>query len=343
MKKSVASLATTALLLTSMTSSIACADQDALPAALERMFETAASDTDAFQAILETALKTWPDQRADILKAASKYSPGIASEKGAVNVSDSAMPTAGEQVVAAELAGEVEPVAEPAPALFSLSGWTGEINAGGSQNTGNTDQNAFYAGLKLNRSIEEQFEHALRVRLDFAKTDGVSQTEKGLGIYEFTWHGLDGFLLSNMFQAEYDRFAGYDYRLVDTINIGRKLIDSDKQKLRIEVGPGLRYTNFAMPDIIDPLIPVLESQTEIVARAAVNYELQLLENLKLVDRLTFEYGSVSTTIRNILELDTALSKSFSVRTSHEIKYESGAPTDKSKTDSISRLSVVFGF
>ena len=295
---------------------------DSVTRNVELMLASAAGDDDRFATVLDVAITTWPEHKEAILSIAGNLKP------------DGALPDA---VVVAALPEETprtpETHTDQESGFFNPGAWDGEINAGGSNANGNSDQQSLSLAAKLKRDFGDDYSHEINLRGDFARTDGSTSQQRFAGEYEFTAKISEKFLLTNIFKGETDSFTSYEYRLFDTVNIAHQFIDTETHKLRLELGGGVRYTTSRdLPATWEPIL-----------RTGLLYEKSLHEKLAFNERLSVVMGKETTTLNSLSEITSQINHSLSLRVGLEMLYDTNVTAPAKKLDTISRLSVVYSF
>jgi putative salt-induced outer membrane protein len=303
----------------------------------DALLQTAvASDNRAtFETILDTALATWPDDREAILALAQSLKPEWLEPAQVAEVAE-----AEKRKAAAEKASRDRGIIYYLdPAL-----WNGQAELGASSSTGDSDEQSGSLGLSFNRSFGDRWEHDLDLKLDVARANGVTSKERFVTKYEALWKPWDETYLVNYTEFELDKFSGYDYRLTETIGVGYQLIETAKQNLRLEGGPGIRINKIeAVRSDGGILLTPAETQYEFIGRLSSTYSLQLTENLMLEDRASVLFGTESTTVENWIRMSARINAHLAARVSFEARYDSAPPLGTEAWDTITRATLVYDF
>ena len=274
-----------------------------------------------FISVVDMAVISFPDDAAAIKVAAN----GIAPDWIEAPV----------EVVMAQEGGFMQ--------LLSPALWNAEAEVGAGNTSGNTSERSFTGGLKLKRSFGG-WEHSTGLKIDYAKSNvgGDSRTSKDriYGQYEILWKGLgEKLFLLNHLEAERDKFSGYDYRLLDTVGLGYQLFDSETFKLRLEGGPGYRRSR------VDTLASgtVEKFENELLFRGAVLYDWQVTETMKFNNNLGIILSGKSSSVENKMALTAKVNEKLAARLGFDIKYQTSPPLGTKKLDTISRITLVYGF
>lgn len=322
--KHVKALAASALLASCIFSPSALADT---PAGLEDMLKTAVANGDEalFDTLVETALTTWPASRLDILQAAAAIEPNWIE-------SDFAQEVAGAKAAAEE--AERKSRARGLIYFLDPTLWNTTAQFGAATSTGDTDEQSIALGIAMSRDFGDKWEHDFNLDFDFARSQGATTRRRILTRLNTTYKAWDDLFLSNYFEADFNRFSGFDYRLLDSVALGVKLVDTDRQKLRLEGGPGVRLNKFEDDG---------STSTEFLGRVSSTYELKLTDNIDFKDQASMIFGTGSITFDNRATFGAQINSSLAARLSFQVQYDSDTPIEAAAWDTLTRATLVYKF
>lgn len=281
-------------------------------------------DEASFDTVLAMALATWPDKRGAILEMAEGLQiDWMATEQ----VEEIAI--AREAVAAAEAASRARGIIYYLdPAL-----WNGQAELGAGSSTGDTDEKSLSVGLSFNRAFGK-WEHDLDFDFDYARSSGETKRQKFVTKYETIWRPWNSAFLLNYTELELDEFSGYDYRVVENIGIGFDLLNSGAHKLRVEGGPGLRFSKLETTG---------DTETEFLGRLSTTYDWNISDTMTLRDRTSVIFATESTTLKNDLQFSAKLNSHLAARLSFGVQYDSAPPEGTAAWDTSTRATLVYGF
>lgn len=303
----------------------------------QAMLKTAATAENhaTFDIILDTALKTWPGERAAILAYASSLKADWMEPEQIREV---------EADVARKKAEEEASRARGILYYLDPKLWNGQAEMGAGSSTGDTDEQTISLGLSFNRDFGTRWSHQLDLDFDLGRTEGVTTRERFVTKYETLWKPWDHTYFVNYTELEMDRFSGYEYRVIENLGIGHQLIDTSKQKLRLEGGPGVRISRVeATYDDLGALLMPEMTETEFLGRISSTYELKLSDAISIKDRASVLVGVDMTTVENWLQFSARINSHLAARLSFEVKYESEPPVGTAAWDTITRATLVYDF
>ncbi|NVJ98952.1 MAG: DUF481 domain-containing protein [Alphaproteobacteria bacterium] len=326
--------ATQILLLSTFLAPMATASGSA---GYEAMLKTAAAaDNQAtFEVILNTALQTWPNDRDAILA----FAKGLKA--------DWMEPQQIKEVEEAEARKKAAEDASKARGLIYYLDpklWNGQAELGAGSSTGDSDEQSVSLGLSFNRDFGSRWSHQLDLDFDLGRTEGETTRERFVTKYETLWKPWAHTYLLNYTEFEVDRFSGYDYRVIENLGVGHQLIDTDRQSLRLEGGPGIRISRVeATYDDLGALLEPAMTETEFLGRISSTYELKLSDTVTFKDRASVLIGVDMTSVENWLQFSARINSHLAARLSFEVKYESEPPVGTAAWDTITRAALVYDF
>lgn len=303
----------------------------------DKLLATAVTSDDraTFDVILQTALATWPSDREAILALAK----GLKAEW-----MEPAQIQEVEEAEARKIAAEEASKARGIIYYLDPALWNGQAELGATSSTGDTDEQSISMGLSFHRDFGKRWSHDLDLNFDLGRNSGETTRQRFVTKYEAIWRPWNGLYAVNYTELEVDKFSGYDYRVIENIGIGYQLVDTDRQKLRLEGGPGIRISRVeATFDDLGALLSPTMTETEFLGRISSTYELKLSDTVSFKDRASVLVGVDMTTVENWMELTARINAHLAARMSFEVKYESAPPAGTAAWDTITRAALVYDF
>jgi putative salt-induced outer membrane protein len=220
--------------------------------------------------------------------------------------------------------------------------WKGRGELGGFRQTGNSDNLGLSAGLEIKREGIE-WTHALRARADYQRSNGLTSRENYFAAYEPRYQIGDDLFAYGLGQFESDVFQGFEARYALSAGVGYQALKRSDLHLALKVGPALRRTDYTTGEI----------DTRVAGLLGVDFDWTIADGLKLTQDTNFvaETGgaaavildSRNTTLALLTGLEARITGRLSTRFSYQVDYQSEPPAGKSSTDTLSRVSFVYGF
>lgn len=223
-----------------------------------------------------------------------------------------------------------------------LDNWRGRGELGAARATGNSDYVGLTGALDLTRQGID-WKHQFRATADYQADRGVTSREKYFAAYEPHYQiGTDIFAYGLM-QFESDRFQGFDERYALSAGVGYQALKRPGLNLALKVGPALRRTDYTTG----------ATDTRLAALLGLDFDWTLADGVKLTQdsNLVTETGAGATllvdgrntTLALVTGLETRITGKLSSRLSYAVDYQSDPSAGKVATDTVSRVTFVYGF
>ncbi|WP_240504510.1 DUF481 domain-containing protein [Tsuneonella mangrovi] len=291
---------------------------------------------DPVRAMIAAAISTGnKDKVAAVIEAAKATNPDDIAEIDALNQA-----FLDDQAKLATRKKEEETEAIRHAGMFER--WTGKGELGAFRSTGNGDDSGISASLTLKRT-GIKWNHKIKASADYQRSNGITSRERLFASYEPNYVINKHVFIYGLGQFERDRIQGYSGRYSVSGGIGYQMIDADDVDLSIKAGPAYRFTSYEDGTYDDRLAGLLG----------------LDFNWKITDRLKFSQGanavaetgttavaiidSRNTSINLVSGLEAKVSDRLSTRFSYTVDYDSNPPVGGVSTDTLSRVTIVYGF
>ena len=217
------------------------------------------------------------------------------------------------------------------PAVMA-EGWKGEGELGATIADGNTDTKNLLAKLKLSKKIGAWTNEVGLSAI--SSTDSGSTTSERYLIAGKTARDIGSkYYAFGSAKFDKDRFSGFDHQATIAAGLGIHAIKTEKVTLDLEAGPGFRFSE----------TDAGESQDEVVLRAGLFYKNQITKTTHFLQNLVIEAGSDNTTIDSETAIKVKVSDNLALKASILVKNNSDVEPGIEKTDTITALSLVYGF
>ena len=135
-------------------------------------------------------------------------------------------------------------------------------------------------------------------------------------------------------RAEQDDFATYDWQQTASVGYGTRMMDGERTKLDVQVGPGFRRAHNAQDD---------QTESGLIGRGFVGLKFDLTENTELSNNLLVESGSHNTYAQNDLGVSVAMNSHLALKAGLQARRNSDVEADRKKTDTLTTMNVVYRF
>jgi putative salt-induced outer membrane protein len=125
--------------------------------------------------------------------------------------------------------------------------WQREFSLGYTKSSGNTEASQLSATLSADRKIEHVNEINLKADLFYSSSNGQMDAQRwqGMGRYAFSFGETKKWYNFYKFEADHDKFANVDYRLIPAAGVGYWLYDLPEMKVMAELAIGFEHTDYS--------------------------------------------------------------------------------------------------
>lgn len=141
---------------------------------------------------------------------------------------------------------------------------------------------------------------------------------------------------------EDDRFSGFQYQAKLGAGYGRRVINTDNHKLKLEIGPG--YRTFKLEPTVPPAAAVnTDTQSEMLVRIGAGYTWKISKTSKFTEDLTAEFGEDQDEWKSVTGLSAKINGSLAMKLSYTIKRLDVVPAGTDNTDKEAAVTLVYTF
>lgn len=210
--------------------------------------------------------------------------------------------------------------------------WVGKISASGSKTAGNTDTTDLGLALSL-RKTGEDWRHKFNTSFDYGRNNDVDNKQRFYVNYQ-----IDRNLNERVYSygnANYfdDSFGPYREGYFIGGGLGYKVILPKPMSWDIEGGAGYRSQESHLPTGM--------VEAEVSLRAASNFDWKLNENMSINNDMEITKGDSDNYLWNETGITAKLMNNLAARASFRIDTHSDVPLGTDKTDTITRVGVVY--
>lgn len=218
------------------------------------------------------------------------------------------------------------------PPIAAAKDWSGQGKLGIVIARGNTNTDTTNMELKFTRE-SDKWRHGMGLNALRTSKDNEAIAER---------YVLDGKSDSKLSTVSYifgalryenDKFTGFDYQASLSLGYGRKLINTGIHHLDAEIGAGLRSSEEKNA----------EEKTDPIVRGLLNYTWKFSNTSAFLNKFLLESGTGNTFVQNEAILTTSVNKSISLHTGITVRHNSAVPAGRKKTDTLTTISLVYGF
>ena len=217
--------------------------------------------------------------------------------------------------------------------------WEGSISAGYNITRGNTENDQLSAGLFLRRNRMRIDEITLKGDVFYSASNKETDGQKlyGLARYAFSFGEDKKWYNFYMIEANHDRFANIDYRLIPGVGAGYWFFNLPETKMMAEIAIGLEHTDYR---------DETEDSNEAILIPRAFLEKGLFINSKLTQDVTL-YPSLRDVGEFRLHSETTFTNPITDKLSLNFSlindYDSDPPDDTKSHDLRLISSLAYGF
>ena len=212
------------------------------------------------------------------------------------------------------------------------SPWSGKATLGYLATSGNTENSTLNTGVEVGFATGK-WQHLATAAAISASDNEIATAEA----YALGWKSernlTDTDFLFGRLAWRKDRFSGYDSQFSQTVGYGRRLVNTDKHVLNVEVGAGSRQSK----------LNTGITENEAIFRGGAYYKWLFSETAEFRQDLTTEAGSNNTYLESVSAISAKLLGDLALVASYTIKSNTDVPALTEKTDTYTALSLEYLF
>jgi putative salt-induced outer membrane protein len=222
-----------------------------------------------------------------------------------------------------------------APAMVSAqaaeNGFSGEGQLGLSLTTGNTEDTALLAALKLNY-VADRFSHSFKALADYRDSFNTTTNEEYAVGYQLNYDMTPELYGFGAIDWEKNEFAGRTNRWTESAGLGFHAIATATTTLDLEGGIAFRQTDFIVGN----------GNGETAAKLRGYFSHAFNDNVSVSQEVIGIVGE-SNTVDAISAVTAKVTDALALRASYEVSYDSEPLLGLKDTDTATRISAVYGF
>lgn len=211
-------------------------------------------------------------------------------------------------------------------------GFSGRAGLGLLATSGNSESDSLNANFDLWWNSTD-WGHSLKGGAIKSSASGTNTGEAyGLG-WQSKYNFSDTDYIFGLIAWDKDEFSAYEQQLREVIGYGRRILDTETQYLGGEIGVGARQS-----DLVDG-----SSQDETIGYLGAEYRLTISESSHFSQLLSVETGSDNTYIEATSSLSSNIRESLALILAFTVKNNSDVLPGTEKTDTLTTISLEYGF
>jgi len=217
-------------------------------------------------------------------------------------------------------------VSVPAHAQWKAKGELGASIAGG-----NSENESVNAALEVTYT-RDKWEHVAGFAGNYGNdgADSTAQRWEVRGQSNYTFN--EKAYAFGAVRYEDDRFSSFEYQASLSTGLGYKFIDTQRTKFWIQGGPGYRYARIRETG---------ETDDGVIFRGDLDFEHQLTETTKIVDKFLVESGSENTYLQNDLGIEVTITGALGLRVGYQVRHNTDVLPGIEKTDTLTTVGLIY--
>lgn len=235
---------------------------------------------------------------------------------------------------------------ETARAQEAMQGWSGKGELGYVVSHGNSESES--ANAKLDAILGyERWKHGFFLGALYGRSADVTSAQRLETRVQSDYQTTRRLFAFGALRYQDDRFSGFDYQASISVGMGYRFIDDDVTKLAGRVGAGYRQlrqetlVKNANGVVIDRVRGATTSGA--AGTAGLDYEHDLNEHVRMVDKFLMETGLSNTSLQNDFSLQVKMTEKLALSAGYAVRDNTNPPPGLKKLDTVTTLNVVYGF
>jgi len=209
----------------------------------------------------------------------------------------------------------------------------GSFDVGATFSNGNSKEQSIQSNFDLDYHFTKEISNILKARAENKEQNEV-RTKEEYFVNNQTRQSIDKlhFKFSEL-QFVSDRFGGYNYRVSQTIGLGKKLVDSKRYKVSVQAGVGLRQSKLING----------EKRNSPTLNFGSNINLKINEHVTFEEFLSVSADNYATIIRSDANLKILVSKKLYFKLGVLIERTSTVPEGTKNSDITTGIQLGYEF
>lgn len=236
--------------------------------------------------------------------------------------------------------GRPKTAAVTAVAILSIAGsaaakadWSGSGELGLVFARGNTETETLNASLGLEYA-RDRWTNATSVSFLRSETDGDVDASRFVASNDTRYSLSPVSYIIGTARYDRDKFSSFEFQTSASIGYGRKVIDSERQTLALEFGPGVRYSEIRSTG---------QTETDLIGRGSLDYRRAISETAELTNVALVETGSSNTFLENETALKVSINETLALKAAFSVRHNTDVEPGIDKTDYLTTLNLVYSF
>jgi putative salt-induced outer membrane protein len=278
----------------------------------------------AIYKVIFAAIAGAPEQTSAIVDEAVRLAPNHSD--AIVNTASAAFPEYAEHFAAA---------GDDAAAEQDKSPWSGEAEIGNLYQSGNSPLDTISASGKLIYQ-KGNWENKFALSYNYVNDSGTTTTRRFVAGNQTKYTLSERWYATSRLRFVDDKDDGFQWQTFELVRPGYRIFDTEKFRLSVEAGPGLRQAR-------ERSVDGGSVNNDLVGWAATDLAWQIIERVEFTNNFGTSGDSKRVQLDNKTALTLTIVDRLSARPSYEVRHDTDPGDDAKKTDTTAKASLVYGF
>lgn len=231
-------------------------------------------------------------------------------------------------------------IALSAPTLAQESDeWSGSVELGLVETSGNTEETTVSGEADVTRNWNDWRQNVL-LQSRYAEQGGERTAERYSAETQLDYKFNPNDFVFVRGRYSNDDFSGYQFQASTAAGYGRRLWSEGDSYFDLSSGLGYRYGRFDTPDSEEG-----KDEEDPIGRLAADFRYQLSETAhfrqEAETEVSLEDGDAIS--RSVTALQANVNSSLAMKLSYTVEHNSNPPTGTERTDTITAVTLLYGF
>jgi len=222
--------------------------------------------------------------------------------------------------------------AQAGAAPAAESPWEGKASLGYLATSGNSETTTYNTAFEVSYSLVK-WTHRFKAQANGSEDSQATTAEA----YQAAWKSSYDFSEFNYAFGQVgwrkDRFSGVREQLTETVGYGRRILETPAHLLNAEIGVGHRSSDFSD----------LTTESTVIGTLGADYKWLWSETSNFEQLVAIETGSDNTFLESVSAVRASLLGELALVVSYTVRHNTDVPVGSEKTDTISAISLEYGF
>ncbi|MBW8368832.1 MAG: DUF481 domain-containing protein [Arenimonas sp.] len=215
--------------------------------------------------------------------------------------------------------------------LAAHAQWQPTAELGVVNTTGNSETTSVNGKFALSGEDEAWTHDYYAAALRAESSDELTANRVELGAKSARKLGERSYL-GGVGRYENDDFSAYRYQATLAVNYGFEAFKTDRRRLLLEAGPGIRSARLADSG---------ESERDALLRGFADYKHQITDSTNFFNTLLVEAAQDNTFLQNDIGISVSINRTLALKAALQARHNTDAPGNRDRTDTLASVNIVW--